>query len=174
MLWNIEQLQLRANSSLEIELKNQHDTLFLIYCLLQEFVFYSHNGLSWGLKMLGLSSWLCFLNVAPVWIIVVSWHVATGNIVVIQIHCIIIVWCFVLLRLEPSSNQVKRPVYKDSLMTWKDKIPLSMQQKIYSECDMLKELGYPPPPTTPPLPATPLTSWSSNLPFGNGNFYLFT
>ena len=60
-------------------------------------------------------------------------------------------------RLEPSSNQVKRPVYKDSVSRWKHKLSLSDQKKIYRECDMLKELGYPPLPTTSP-PIQPSSS----------------
>ena len=59
-------------------------------------------------------------------------------------------------RLEPSSNQVNRPVYKDSVSRLKHKLSFSDQKKIYHKCDMLKELGYPPPPTY--LPAPPSSS----------------
>lgn len=64
-------------------------------------------------------------------------------------------------RLEPSSNQVIQPVYTKSVDKWKEKLSARDQRIIWQECDMLKELGYPPswqhaPPTT--LPPSHLSS----------------
>lgn len=47
-------------------------------------------------------------------------------------------------RLEPSSNQVKEAVHTNAMEKWKEKMPLKIQKEIYKECDLLKELGYPP------------------------------
>lgn len=46
-------------------------------------------------------------------------------------------------KMEPSTNQVKKPVNKESLDTWRTSIPPDVLGKIWDECDMLKELGYP-------------------------------
>ena len=45
--------------------------------------------------------------------------------------------------MEPSSNQVKKPVNTESLDTWRTIIPPAILERIWEECDMLKELGYP-------------------------------
>lgn len=47
-------------------------------------------------------------------------------------------------RLEPSSNQVQKAVNTDSVEKWRQKMPEDIQKQIYKQCDLLKELGYPP------------------------------
>lgn len=46
-------------------------------------------------------------------------------------------------RLEPSSNQVKQPVHTSARDKWRENLPSSLQDRIYSECNMLRELNYP-------------------------------
>lgn len=48
-----------------------------------------------------------------------------------------------LHRLEPSTDQVKKPVNTESLDSWRTSIPPAILEQIWEECDMLKELGYP-------------------------------
>ena len=52
--------------------------------------------------------------------------------------------CFSSDRLEPSSNQVRKAINTESVDKWREKLPQDIQKQIYRECDLLKELGYPP------------------------------
>lgn len=63
-------------------------------------------------------------------------------------HCVLYIYvvsnCFLFyFRMEPSSNQVKQAVNTAAIEKWRTKLPLSVQKKMYEQCDMLKELGYP-------------------------------
>lgn len=49
-----------------------------------------------------------------------------------------------LSRMELSSSQVEKAVNTGALEKWRKEMPLEIQKQIYKECDMMKELGYPP------------------------------
>lgn len=82
-------------------------------------------------------SWICTSSLSLLCkVSLVEW--------LVSLHC----------RLEPSSNQVIQPVYTKSVDTWKEQLSARDQRIIWQECDMLKELGYPPSWQTcsPPCP----------------------
>lgn len=49
---------------------------------------------------------------------------------------------YIFLRMEPSTNQVKEPVYKKAIDKWRQVIPKDMQRTMYRTAPLLQQLGY--------------------------------
>lgn len=45
-------------------------------------------------------------------------------------------------RMEPSTNQVKQPVYKNAIDKWREAIPKNLQKTMYKTAPLLQQLGY--------------------------------
>lgn len=47
-----------------------------------------------------------------------------------------------LSKMEPSTNQVKQPVYKNAIDKWREVIPKNLQKTMYKTAPLLQQLGY--------------------------------